>query len=503
VKFLLRLATCVFLLHNSALGQIPSNNSNNAKKIQTKRPPPPSAYERAEKLALQNNTIAAANLYWETYEKDQSKRVLALGKLSNLYKKSNQTDKYISQLEDKLTKLPFEHALNKQLAYEYFSGGKTEKAVQRIQVALADSMVEESAYSLAAEIFLSSKDYDDCVIFSGKALQEKFNSDLLLLRAECFINLKNERAAQSDLDSYLKDKPANQKTYSMQNIIYELSGDSEKAEKNLQLCLAQIPNSEACFAEYLKKYGVKNYVWSSQHFEANMNSFISSQAVLKLMAQIYGSYSRPPTETVLLKLIDFKPTDYVYYKQLFEFYRKNTQPQKAFDLVQRYLALNPQSAEAKADKESLFSNKVDASKQIMQPSPKSKAQDLYENAKYAETLRILRSTKPKGPKEFFRAGNVMFHLQNYKSAIKNWSLVSKNSPLYEDAILNSAIAFRMQGMLAEATKTVSATKFSAGNAAKAEKIASLFAAEKGISGSELKNVQTKYNNLINLAWGAE
>jgi tetratricopeptide (TPR) repeat protein len=497
----------MFLLHNSALGQMPTsaNNAKNTKKIQTK-PPAPSAYERAGKMAAGNNLIAASNLYWESFEKDQTKRVLVMGKLSDLYRQNNQTDKFIRLLEDKLTKLPFDYALNKQLAFEYYSSGKTEKAVQRIQVALADRMVEVSAYSLAAEIFFSSKDYDDCVIFSGKALQEKFNSNLLLLRSECFINLKNDRAAQSDLGTYLKDNPASQKTYSMQNIVYELSGDSEKAEKNLQLCLAQIPNSEACFTEYLKKYGVKNNVWSSQHFEANMNSFLPSQAVLKLMAQIYSSNPRPPTETVLLKLIDFKPTDYVYYKQLFEFYRKSTQPQKAFDLVQRYLALNPQSAEAKADKESLFSNKkVEASKnkEIVQPSAKSKAQDLYENAKYAEVLRILRSTKPKGPKEFFRSGNVMFNLQNYKSAIKNWSLVSKKSPLYEDAILNKAIAFRMQGMLAEATKTVSATKFSAGNAAKAEKIASLFAAEKGISGSELKNVQTKYNNLINLAWGAE
>jgi hypothetical protein len=160
----------------------------------------------------------------------------------------------------------------------------------------------------------------------------------------------------------------------MQNIVYELSGDGKKAENNLQLCLTDIPNSEACFTEYLKKYGEKNNVWSSQHFEANMNSFLSSQTVLKLMAQIYTSYPRAPTETVLLKLIDFKPTDYVYYKQLFEFYRKTTQPQKAFDLVQRYLVLNPQSAEAKADKESLFSNKVDASKEIAQPSPRSKAQ---------------------------------------------------------------------------------------------------------------------------------
>jgi tetratricopeptide (TPR) repeat protein len=494
----------MFLLHQSALGQIPTNNAKNTKKIQSK-PPPPSAYERAGKMAAGNNIIAASKLYWESYEKDQSKRVLAMGKLSDLYKQNNQTDKFISMLEEKLTKLPFEFALNKQLAFEYFSSKKNEKAVPRIQVALADRMVEESAYSLAAEIFSSSKDYDDCVIFSGKALQEKFNSNLLLLRSECFINLKNDRAAQSDLDTYLKDNPANQKTYSMQNIIYELSGDSQKAEKNLQLCLAQLPNSEACFTEYLKKFGVKNNVWSSQHFEANMNSFLSSQAVLKLMAQIYSSNPRPPTETVLLKLIDFKPTDYVYYKQLFEFYRKNIQPQKAFDLVQRYLALNPKSAEAKADKESLFSNKVDASKnkEIIQPSTKSNVQDLYENAKYVEALRILRSTRPKGPKEFFRSGNVMFHLQNYKSAIKNWSLVSKKSPLYEDAILNKAIAYRMQGMLAEAKKTVSATKFSASNAAKAEKIASLFAAEKGISGSELKNIQSKYNNLINLAWGAE
>lgn len=485
-------------------------------------------YQIATDLQGQQNYIAATKLYIELFNTDKKNREVILEKLSRLYETRNMTHDYIAFLQNKIKLEPFDAILNTQLAAEYLSVGKSAESLERIQIVLESAVATDKTFKLASESYYRLKNYEQCIQLSSKIIENKRTSNILLLRAECYLHLQMYSLAESDFNNYIIENRPGQKFFNLQSQLYIKSDNQKKLENSYQLCLVEIPQSQECFAGYIKYFLNKNDKFCRDHFEKHQNQFDSNSYILSEMARLYESRGNIIAEELYAKALKTNPNSFVFVKALFNYYRKMKQPQKAYNVIDSYLKENPESKEAITAKQSMFVkgeisetapaaapevvSVPDSIKTVEVHSPvnelnkevshEEKARLLYQSGKFQESLYALKKIAPRTDEVYFRVGNILVALNYLASARLNWSQIKRNSDWYYKAQINTVLAMRLENMKSTARKKINEDEFPEIYNEKITEIKRLFALyPRSRPKEEQTQIDLQFKNLMYLDWG--
>ena len=471
-------------------------------------------YEVVENLLTQNNDLEAIQNLKRLLDTDKQNEIYILDKLSKLYSTNNLTDRFISFLNSKIKKAPFNAQLNLQLAKEYLIIEKPAVACEKAKHMLLHVNPKESFYSVLADCSLALGRSDEAITYLDKYLNNQSNPALYLKRAQIHLELNNLSLAKSDLDFYfLKAKP-NEKAYLLQADLFTKQQLFERLPELYKRCLQALEFSSGCFLGYLQSTRNSNAVFKTEHFDKYPAVYQEQLAIVLEIGHHYQQIKHfELAEKMYLLAYNKNPDKIDAATALFELYNLQDQSQKAFDILSRFIISAHDSSliqTAQNLQNSLFQkNKIATATNVatrFNPKPAVTSnidKQLYLENKYTEILSRMKKIKQKSDAEYFLLGNIYYHLNSHGNAKLSWSKVNPLSDLYHKAIFNTIVVMRVESMTTAANKLFHSTHFPPEMDTQKQKLATLLnELSKRLPANEKKKADDMLKALLYLDWAS-
>lgn len=472
-------------------------------------------YQAAEKLLSNGNELESIQKFKHLLTIDKQNEIYVLDRLSKIYATSKLTPRYILFLNDKIAKSPFDANLNHQLITEYMALQQPSKACEKAKFMLPHVANKEKFYTALADCSLAIDRPDDAVLYLSKLVTDRPEVSLHLKRAEVYLKLNNLPLAKSDLDFYfLKAKP-NEQAYLLQAELLTKQQLSEKLPELYKRCLDTLGVSQPCFIGYLNATPTLNATFKAEHFTQNMAVYQDHSAIVIEIGRYYQQLKNFEQAEKMYSLAHSKnPVQIEPVTMLFLLYRVQNQSQKAFDVLNSFIAKSDRPADiltAKALQETLFQNGENETTVVVhanphssltvQPLPADSDKQLYLTKKYSEILARLKKVQAKSDSEYFLLGNIYYFLNSYGNAKLNWGKVKTQSNLYPKATFNTTVVMQIENMRTAASKLFNATDFPADMHTQTKKFTELLGQfPKRLPAGEQKKVDELFAALLYLGW---
>ncbi len=254
---------------------------------------------------------------------------------------------------------------NVEATYSFFNAvkekliGNPEKAASEFANCLRKDPKNHAAMYELASIYNDNKKYSDALFFAKSANElDPKNEWYALLLADCYEKTGKHNDAENTYQKLIKDHP-------------------DRVEFYFNMAEAQLYQNKIQDA-------IKTYDLAEKKIGVSRDLIFQKQRLYLKLGKV------PEAANELEKLIKSEPNNLDYYSLLVEVYQVNNMPEKAFEVIQRMQAINPENPNVALSLAEYYRSKGQKAESFEQLKKAFQSKDLGSETK----IRVLTSYLP-------------------------------------------------------------------------------------------------------------